>query len=459
MPTQLGMNNRDYGLAVAVFFTGYASMQIPVVSLIPKVGPKYMLALCLILWGAVGILSGFVRTKSQLFTARALLGIFESGYFPGSLYLISEFYPEGEAATPSGTLMALGMIGYTAASLTSGFIISGLDGTCGLEGWRWLFIVQGAPAILTGALIMTFLPNSMRTTRWLSDDERCSLRKTTLDRPLLRTEDVHPTDAVDSRSSKNTPPRQVGGSALDARKFYSCSDFLKLVRWETLLFGMQLFGSAMLGYLNIFFIPIQLQELFPSLTSGSIGLFSAAPIPIQFAIMIGSSRWVDSAKPSNLQRRMIFTTFIPTLFAYISFLCAGVLMVLSVSPGMNSSHRRLYSILSLVFTLSCGFMACFSTGAFWNLHHSFTDGSFRGLSIACVNSIGNLGGFVGPYLRGDLAGALGPNCPSDRPQCIGQWGWGTVILGGGQVCIIFVVFLGVMRLARGGFRGGSPMRG
>jgi MFS family permease len=76
-----------------------------------------------------------------------------------------------------------------------------------------------------------------------------------------------------------------------------------------------------------------------------------------------------------------------------------------------------------------------AAGPFWSLHHDKVPPEDRAISIAAVNCIGNLGGFVGPYLRGALADALGPRCPPVRHDCVGQWGWGTVIMGGGALLL------------------------
>ena len=451
MPLQLNLTKTDYGLCVAAFFGPYALLQLPIVAMLPKFGPRKILATSLTLWGVASTLSGLVKTKAQLISTRALLGVFEAGFFPGSIYVISRFYPAGQTSLPSGVLTASGAVGYTVGAITSGFILDGLQGSWGLSGWRWLFILQGFPAVLLGLVLLASIPDSPQTAHWLSNAERefISSNDNNIDRPLLRSESDHLSKS-DSRQNIDVPQHmqrscaqiEITKATWSGQPLTFSGSLSRLLRWETSILGLQHFVQAMVNYLYVYFLPVQLEAILPPSKHVYIGIVSAAPIPFQFLTMILASRWVDSAKVMYTQPRRCFKCIWGGVFASATSLTgAGIMMLLSAASNSSRPDDRV-SLLAVGLIILCALFLASSMGPFWTLHHIRTPCSFRAHSIAAVNALGNVGGFVGPYLRGYFSAVLGPPCPSEFPQCISKWGWGTIILGAS--CLLTSLLVGAL---------------
>src|SRR2546427_3056244 len=158
------------GLGAGIFFIGYFLLEIPGCILVEKWSARGWIARIMISWGVVAVLMGFMSSRNQFYVLRFLLGIAEAGFFPGLVVYLSHWFRYEDRAKALGMFMAAIPIANIVGSPVSGLLL----GThwLGLAGWRWLFIVEGAPAIVFGVVTIFFLTDRPHQAKWLAEDER-----------------------------------------------------------------------------------------------------------------------------------------------------------------------------------------------------------------------------------------------------------------------------------------------
>lgn len=172
----LGISATVFGLAAGAFFLSYVPLEIPSNLMLHRFGARMWLGRIMISWGIVATLTAFVWDGASLVVARILLGVGEAGFFPGVVYLLACWFPERE----QGRAMSVYLLGIVVAAVIGGPMSGGLlelDGVLGLEGWQWLFIGQGLPAVAVGFWLLRALPGSPAEARWLPSDEREALER------------------------------------------------------------------------------------------------------------------------------------------------------------------------------------------------------------------------------------------------------------------------------------------
>jgi ACS family tartrate transporter-like MFS transporter len=169
MKGELGLNDSVFGTASGIFFIGYFALQVPGALLVERWSARCLLALTLITWGALTGLTAFVRTPLQLYGARFLLGAAEAGFFPGVIVYLSHWFLDRDRGKAVARFMAAIPIGFIIGGPIAGSLLQ--VQWLGLAGWRWLFLLEGAPAILFGMATLFFLPDWPREARWLTREE------------------------------------------------------------------------------------------------------------------------------------------------------------------------------------------------------------------------------------------------------------------------------------------------
>src|SRR3954468_16221787 len=170
MKGDLGLNDSVFGWASGIFFVGYFALQIPGAILVERWSARRLLAITLITWGAFTMLTGFVRTPLELYGARFLLGAAEAGFFPGVIVYLSHWFIQEDRAKAVARFMSAIPIGFIVGGPIAGVIL-GVH-WLGVTGWRWLFLIEGIPAVLLGLATFFWLPDRPNEAHWLRPEER-----------------------------------------------------------------------------------------------------------------------------------------------------------------------------------------------------------------------------------------------------------------------------------------------
>jgi MFS transporter, ACS family, tartrate transporter len=174
MNRDLGFSATVYGLGAGLFFLSYAALEVPSNMVLAKVGARRWIARIMITWGVLAMGMAFVQTPWQFYTMRFLLGAAEAGFFPGVLYYVTLWFPEAHRARAITRFYFAAPVGAAAMGAMAGGLL-GLHGAFGLAGWQWLFLVQGAPAVLLSVVIFLVLPDRPADAKWLTDAEKAWL--------------------------------------------------------------------------------------------------------------------------------------------------------------------------------------------------------------------------------------------------------------------------------------------
>jgi len=171
MNADLGFSATVYGLGGGLFFLSYAALEVPSNMILAKVGARLWITRIMVTWGVIAMGMAFVQTPTQFYVMRFLLGAAEAGFFPGVLYYVTLWFPETHRARAITRFYFAVPLGAAALGAMAGALLS-LNGTMGLAGWQWLFLVQGAPAVLLSVVVFFLLPDRPEDARWLSPEQK-----------------------------------------------------------------------------------------------------------------------------------------------------------------------------------------------------------------------------------------------------------------------------------------------
>ncbi|RMZ08949.1 hypothetical protein D0860_04457 [Hortaea werneckii] len=172
LEADLGMTGTDFNLATSIFFVGYLLMQLPSNMIITRVRPSIYLGTCVCIWGVVSTCNAATHKFADLVVVRFFLGFVEAPFFPGAVFLMSSWYTRAELTRRIAWFYSGSALANMFGGLIAAGILGNLDGNLGIEGWRWLFIVEGVITIFVALTATIFLPDYPATTRWLSDEEK-----------------------------------------------------------------------------------------------------------------------------------------------------------------------------------------------------------------------------------------------------------------------------------------------
>jgi ACS family tartrate transporter-like MFS transporter len=351
LSADLGFNDEVFGFGAGIFFVGYFLLEIPGALIAEHWSARLWMSRILFTWGALAMAEGFVRTASQFYVVRFLLGLAEAGFFPAALVYLSHWFPaSARARALSGFILAVPLSFVIGAPL-SAWCLS-LD-WLQWPGWRWLFVLQGAPAVLFGCLVPFLMPDKPRDAGWLRPSER-----EWLEGELER-----------ERKSK--------------RK-HSASRLLDGLRSSTVwLLAVTLFLIVVGNYGFVLWLPARLER-----ASGTGTIFSTLLSGIPFVCALAGVWFMGRSSDARSERR--WHTAAPLL------LCAAV-FPLTLLPNQPFG---LYLLWSCIVGLGLWAWA----PAFWSLPTLLMGESAAAVSLGLINCIGNLGGFFGPWLIGWLIG-------------------------------------------------------
>ena len=350
MNADLALSAEIFGLLSGVFFLGYVVFEIPSNIIMSKVGARFWIARIMITWGIIEILTGFVQNSTHLYIARFLLGIAEAGFFPGIILYFTYWFRGKERGRASAFLLLALPVGTIIGAPLSTWIMDTITWG-GLAGWRWMFILEGIPAVALGVITLFFLSNRPKDAKWLSDEEKNWLEQE-LDRE-----------------------RQQSLKVNKVSKLAMVKDFnvwkLALVYFANV--------SAMFGI--SFWLPTIIKSLSEGSSNMEIGWLSIIPALVGIPAML---LFAWSSDKKNERKKHIITSF---LFAAVGYIFAGF------------SDSTFIMIASLTFA-AIGLYGF--AGIFFAFLPSFFTVDTAPAGIAMVNALGLLGGFFGPMIFGQF---------------------------------------------------------
>ncbi len=355
MGEDLGLSGAVYGFGAGIFFIGYFIFEIPSNLILERVGAKVWIARIMISWGVISAAMFLVTGPISFYVLRFLLGVAEAGFFPGMILYLTYFFPARERARAVALFMTAVAIAGVIGSPLSGFLLT-LDGLAGLQGWQIMFLAEGVPAVLLGLAVLWYLPNGPDDARWLEPAERDWLRDT------LQRE-----DRVKAERGEQTT-RQA------------------LTNGRVWLLALVYFGIVMGLYGLSFWLPRIIQD-FSGYGDFVVGLLGAIPFAAAAICMVLFARHSDRTG----ERR--WHVAIPALLGAAGLVLTGLV---GTSPVLQMAALTLAAL---------GIHSCL--GTFWTLPTRFLGSTAAAAGITLVNSVGNLGGFAGPYAVGFIADRTG----------------------------------------------------
>ena len=347
MNADLNLSPLAYGFGAGVFYIGYVAFEVPSNLLLYKVGARRWIARIMVTWGLLSAALCFARNAEEFFIIRFLLGAAEAGSTPGVIYWMSKWMPAEERAKAVSRYMSAGPIAVIFGAPLSGLILTTLNGALGLHGWQWMFIVEGLPVAILGVVVWFALPEQPAKAKWLDDGE-----KGTLTRILAEEEAAN-----------------VSGG----RHSFGAAVRNPLV-WQL----VALYFCFMVGTNAIIYWLPQIINGFGELSKLQVSLLSAIPYLFTFMVMGAYGRHSDRTGERRLH------------IACSGFLAGAALICSAYVPP--------------VAALACISLACAAVwsnlGPFWALPTTFLTGSAAAGGLAMINSIGQIGGFTGPYVVG-----------------------------------------------------------
>ena len=349
MNAALGLSASAYGLGAGIFFLSYTVFEVPSNVVLARIGARLWIARIMITWGLVSSGMMLVQGAASFFVMRFLLGAAEAGFFPGIIFYLTQWFPARERARTIAAFMTASLTAGIVGGPVSGALLS-MNGVGGLAGWQWLFLLEGLPAIVLGVVVLFYMTERPEDATWLSDAERAALVE------ALRRDATAGPSSPSSTSS-------VSGALASGRIW------LLAIVYFTIPIALYAFG---------FWLP----QIIKAASNGSdfqIGLLTAIPY------LVGACGMVLVARHSDRTGERRWHIVCAALVGGGAFVVSAFVHGLAVS-------------LAALSVAMLGLASMF--GPFWAFATSRLLGVGAAAAIALINSIGNTGGFVGPYVIG-----------------------------------------------------------
>jgi MFS family permease len=351
MLADLKFSETVYGLGAGIFFLGYFIFEVPSNILLHRVGARLWIARVMITWSIVSAATLFVKTPTMFYVLRFVLGLAEAGLFPGVILYLTYWYPARRRAN----ILALFITGIPVAGLLgaplSGWILNSASGAHNLAGWQWLFLIEAVPSLVMGIVVLLYLDNSVEKAKWLSADEKALLARNL---------------AIDSQGAQS---HRMRDGFTNPRVWLMC-----------LLYFFIMMGLYGVG----FYLPTLIKNTGVS-NPLSVGLLTALPYAAAVVAMLLVSRHSDARR----ERRWHIT--IPALVGTLGWIASAVFM-----------HEAVLATIGLTVATAAVLV---TMTQFWVLPTAMLTGAAAASGIAVINSVGNLAGFVSPYLIGGIIDA------------------------------------------------------
>jgi MFS family permease len=353
MQQDLGLSDAVYGFGAGIFFLGYFFFEIPCNIAMQKVGAKRWLGPIMIVWGLVSAAQLFVTGETSLYIVRFILGVVESGFFPGVILYLTFWFPRQYRAKMIASFMTAIPISGLIGGPISGWILKAMASSGGLRGWQWLFLFEALPSVLAGAVTLYYLEDGPSKAKWLTPAER---------------------DYLNGRLAEEDAAKRADGSG-----HHTLRDAFRSPKVWVLCF--MYFGMVMVNYGVSFWLPQIVKETITK-DAFKVGLLTAIPWSLAAITMV----LVGNNSDRTGERRWHI--------ALTSLICS-VFFALSAWPGLSG---EMSFVAITVATASIA--ASYST--FWALPTTILSGTAASAGIAWINSVGNLAGYLSPFLVGKI---------------------------------------------------------
>jgi MFS transporter, ACS family, tartrate transporter len=358
MNEDLGFSNAVFGFGAGIFFLGYFLLEVPGSAMMTKIGARKWISRIMISWGIIAVFMAFVQTPWQFYSARFLLGVAEASFYPCMVHYLAGFYQSKHHAKAIAGFM-LAIPGANALGSPLSTFLLDID-WLGFSGWQWLFIVEAIPAVVLGIVCYFYLDDKIEDVKWLNHKEKKWL--------------------IDITTKERLEKQQV--------KHYT---FLQALKDRDVLILSVGYFCWMVGYYGInMFLPTISKGLTETTSISTqnmgwiLGLMYVCAMLVMF--LVGN----HSDKKNERRWHVAVCLTISAIAMIISSYIANTNIVLA------------FVFLTIAL---CGAFGAYSP--FWAIPPSFLTGAAAGGAIALINSIGNLGGFFGPYIVGYIKDVTG----------------------------------------------------
>ena len=342
-----GLSDSIFAFGAGIFFIGYSIFEIPSNLILHRVGAARWMCRIMVSWGIVSACMMFAHNSTTFYLFRFLLGVMEAGFFPGVIYYLTYWYPSAMRARSIGLFYFGVPLALIIGGPLSGWLLE-FDGSAGLKGWQWMFLVEGILAMLVGIWAYWYLDDKPASARWLSEEQKQDLKQI-----LDKEESV----------KQDHGPESVLKALSDPKVLYLC--FLYF------LIQLSFYGV-------VYYLPSQVSAIAKQKVGLMVGLLTTIPWLCALAAAYFVSRYSDR---TGERRKMVSVTL---FFAF-----AGI-------AGFAISDIPVIAMLGLCFA-SAGIIS--AQPVFWTIPTSYLSGTAAAGGIAFINSLGILGGFVAPNIK------------------------------------------------------------
>jgi MFS family permease len=355
MNKALSFSEAIFGFGAGVFFIGYFLAEIPSNLILNKVGARKWIARILLTWGIISGLTAFVWNDLSFYGIRFLLGLAEAGFYPGIVLYMTWWFPSFYRARMMAIFQSASVISLIIGPPVSAALLE-LDGMWGLHGWQWLFLVEALPPIIMSVVTWFMLTDRPHDARWLRQEQRDWLQAR-IDAEVTQRETVH-----------------------------------RFAFWETMrnarvwLLTLVYFGQNVANYGLLLFLPTLIKSF--GVSTEATGWLSALPFVFAAIAMI---YW--GLRSDHSGNRIM----------YVALACAVTAVGLGAAAFINTGHPVWMMVAIIVGVMGQQSIA----PTFWPLPTAMLSGVAAAGGIALINSVGNLGGFLGPYMYGLIKDAAG----------------------------------------------------
>jgi ACS family tartrate transporter-like MFS transporter len=369
------LDSNVFGMAAGIFFFGYIPLEIPGTLIVEKWSARKWISRIMITWGIIAALTALVTTARQFYLVRFLLGLAEAGFFPGVLVYLTHWFPSRDRARAIATFIVATPTAQILSPKISGIFLN-YQTLLGLHGWQWVYILWGIPAVVLGVVVFFSMTDHPRQAKWLTPEER---------------------EALEAELQRE---RALGIGQRHLNLWEG------LTNPRVLILAAAYFMGVTASYGIEFFLPTILSRWY-SLKLNAVGWLVILPPMVALAgqLFVGWS--------SDRTRERRFHALVPLV-------CGAAALILATQ---TQGHLGL---TIACFMIGYGGVKAYQP-AFWTLPSQFLTGTAAAGSIGLINSLGNLGGFVGPKIVGKLESVTGSFAGGILALGVSMLGTATVI--------------------------------